>query len=76
MVDVNVIEDNDFLDKDVSELLSYDFYLFHINFNEDNPLMYYWYNNIVLTVSVKTQDIVKKEEYSTGTLRDLLTKLA
>lgn len=76
MIDVNVIEDNNFLDNDVSELLLYDFYLFHINFSEDNPLMYFWYNNIVLTVSVNTQDIVKKEEYSTGTLRDLITKLA
>ena len=76
MVDVNLIEDNGFLDKDVSELVLFDFYLFHINFDEDNPLMYYWYNNNVLIMSVKNQDIYKKEEYSAGTLRDFITKFA
>jgi hypothetical protein len=67
--DINVIEDNDFLDKDVSELEEKDFYVFHIY----QDLMYMYKDGCIAIVSLKEPEgRVTMVEYTKGTLREFI----
>ena len=72
--DIKLIEDNDFLDKDVSELVVGDFYLFHID-KEDK---FYFYKDNVIYVGIVTKESVEKCShivYKTGTLNEFVNTL-
>ena len=72
--DIKLIEDNDFLDKDVSELVVGDFYLFHID-KEDK--FYFYRDNVVYTGIVTKESVEKCSHivYKSGTLRDFIKNL-
>ena len=70
---VTIIEDNDFLNTDVSELVDGDYYLFHLT----NDKMYIYKDGVV---SVNNIDLQKEEScyripYTNGTLRDFIEGL-
>lgn len=72
--DINIIEDNDFLDKDVSALVTGDFYLFHID--EDDDL--YFYKDGVIWNGKYNEDgfeLSDNVEYTSGTLNMYIDKL-
>ena len=76
--DVNLIEDDNFLNKDVSELIVEDYYLFDM---QDTPsgVKLYFYKNGIVFVNVHTEvndyNIVDKFEYTSGSLQELVEKL-
>ena len=72
--DINIIEDNDFLDKDVSALVTGDFYLFHID--EDDDL--YFYKDGVIWNGKYNEDrfeLSDNVEYTSGTLNMYIDSL-
>ena len=77
-LEVNLIEDDNFLNKDVSELVVDDYYLFHIKDWKDSCWMYFYKDGIVF-VSVHTDSddvsIINKFEYTSGSLQELVEKL-
>ena len=76
--DVNLIIDNDFLNKDVSELVEGDYYLFHIKDWKDSCWIYYYKDGVVMVSSCNDTDncnIVDKFEYTSGSLQELGGKL-
>lgn len=75
MIEINEIIDDTFMDECVSKLNSADFYLFNILETDEDCLMFYWKNGVVLVCSVKDQDIVKTESYTKGALKDYVFKL-
>ena len=72
--DVNIIEDNDFLDTDVTELVVGDYYLFHIT---DTNI--YIYKDGVITVhgieDIQNNPNISSFEYTKGTLREFVNSL-
>ena len=74
MFDVNLIEDNDFMDKDVTQL-SDDYYLFHLN--EDK--VYFFHCGLVFVGKVieanVTEDWIHTEEYVQGTLQEYVDSI-
>lgn len=75
---VNLIEDDNFLNKDVSELVEGDYYLFHIKDWKDSCWIYYYKDGVVLVGAYSTSDdciIVDKFEYTSGSLQELVEKL-
>ena len=72
--DIKLIEDDDFLDKDVSELVVGDFYLFHID-KEDR---FYFYKDNVIYVGNVTKEGVENFShivYKSGTLSEFVKNL-
>lgn len=72
--DVNIIEDDDFLDKDVPSLVEGDFYLFHID--EDDDL--YFYRDGVIWSGKHNEDkfeLFDCVEYNSGTLNMYIDSL-
>ena len=70
---VTIIEDNDFLSTDVSELVKGDYYLFHLT----NDKMYIYKDGVVCVNNI---DLQKEEHYyrvpyTTGTLQDFIEGL-
>ena len=70
---VTIIEDNDFLNTDVSELVKGDYYLFHIT----NDKMYIYIDGVV---SVNNIDLQQEESYdrvpyTNGTLQEFIEGL-
>ena len=70
---VTIIEDNDFLNTDVSELVKGDYYLFHIT----NDKMYIYKDGVVCVNNI---DLQQKESYcnvpyTTGTLQEFIEDL-
>ena len=70
---VTIIEDNDFLNTDVSELVEGDYYLFHIT----NDKMYIYKDGVI---RVNNIDLQQEESYccvgyTTGTLQEFIEGL-
>lgn len=70
---VTIIEDNDFLNTDVSELVKGDHYLFHLT----NDKMYIYKDGVV---SINNIDLQQEESYycvpyTTGTLQEFIEGL-
>lgn len=85
MLDINEIIDNDFLTKDVSELIVEDYYLFDMQ-DTPNGVKLYFYKDGIVFVNVFTNingiygdsdavSIINKFEYTSGSLRELVEKL-
>ena len=77
-LDVNLIEDDIFLNKDVSELVVDDYYLFHIKDWNDSCWMYFYKDGIVFVSLYSNTDetsIIDKFEYTSGSLQELVEKL-
>lgn len=83
--DVNLIEDDNFLNKDVSELIVDDYYLFDMQ-DTPNGVKLYFYKDGIVFVTVFTNvnvvhtevddcNIIDKFEYTSGSLQDLVEKL-
>ena len=76
--DVNLIEDDNFLNKDVSELIVDDYYLFDMQ-DTDNGVKLYFYKDGIVFVNIHTEvndcNIIDKFEYTSGSLQDLVEKL-
>ena len=74
MFDVNLIEDNDFMDKDVTQLNN-DYYLFHLN--EDK--VYFFHCGLVFVGNVieanVTEDWIHTEDYVQGTLQEYVDNI-
>lgn len=76
--DVNLIEDDNFLNKDVSELVVDDFYLFDMQDTPDGVKLYFYKDGIVfvsLHSNIDDTSIVDKFEYTIGSLQELVEKL-
>ena len=83
--DVNLIDDDNFLNKDVSELIVEDYYLFDVQ-DTPNGVKLYFYKDGIVFVSVFTNvngaytdsddvSIINKFEYTSGSLQELVEKL-
>ena len=76
--DVNLIVDDNFLNKDVSELIVEDYYLFDVQ-DTSNGVKLYFYKDGIVSVSVCTDSddvsIVNKFEYTSGSLQELVENL-
>ena len=77
VIDCNLIVDDDFMNKDVSELVQWDFYLFHV---KDNKTYLYKDGHIgVAYFDTKENAEYYSATYTEGTLQEyvdnLLTKL-
>ena len=76
--DVNLIEDDNFLDKDVSELLVDDYYLFNMQDTPNGVKLYFYKDGIVfvnLHIEVNDCSSIAKFEYTSGSLQELAEKL-
>ena len=76
--DVNLIVDDNFLNKDVSELVVEDYYLFDVQ-DTSNVVKLYFYKDGIVFVSVYNDSddvsIINKFEYTSGSLQELVEKL-
>ena len=76
--DVNLIEDDNFLNKDVSELVVEDYYLFDMQDTANGVKLYFYKDGIVfvsLHSNIDETSIVDKFEYTSGSLQELVEKL-
>ena len=75
--DVNLIEDDNFLNKDVSELLVDDYYLFDMQDTPNGVKLYFYKDGIVfvsLYSNIDETSIIDKFEYTSGSLQELAEK--
>ena len=73
VIDCNLIVDDDFMNKDVSELVSGDFYLFHV---KDNKTYLYKDGHIgVAYLDSYGEESFYSTEYSKGTLVEYVNSL-
>lgn len=76
--DVNLIEDDNFLNKDVSELIVDDYYLFDMQDTPNGVKLYFYKDGIVfvsLYSNIDDTNIIDKFEYTSGSLQELVEKL-
>ena len=76
--DVNLIEDDNFLNKDVSELVVDDYYLFDMQDTANGVKLYFYKDGIVfvsLYSNIDETSIVDKFEYTSGSLQEMVEKL-
>lgn len=76
--DVNLIEDDNFLNKDVSELVVEDYYLFDMQDTANGVKLYFYKDGIVfvsLYSNIDDTSIIDKFEYTSGSLQELVEKL-
>ena len=76
--DVNLIEDDNFLNKDVSELIVDDYYLFDVQDTSNGVNLYFYKDGIVFVSAYTDSDdvsIVDMFEYTSGSLQELVEKL-
>ena len=73
VIDCNLIVDDDFMNKDVSELMQGDFYLFHV---KDNKTYFYkdGYAGVVY-VDIKGNEGYYSANYAEGTLQEYVDSL-
>ena len=75
---VNLIEDDNFLNKDVSELILEDYYLFDMQ-DTPNGVKLYFYKDGIVFVSLHSDiydaRVVDKFEYTSGCLQELVEKI-
>ena len=73
VIDCNLIVDDDFMNKDVSELVSGDFYLFHV---KDNKTYLYKDGRVgVAYFDICGEESFYSIEYSKGTLQEYVDSL-
>ena len=75
--DVNLIEDDIFLNKDVSELIVDDYYLFDVQDTSNGVKLYFYKDGIVFVSDYTDSDDVSsfaKFEYTSGSLQELVEK--
>lgn len=78
MLELNEIIDNDFLTKDVSELIVDDYYLFDMQDTPNGVKLYFYKDGIVfvsLYSNIDDTSIIDKFEYTSGSLQELVEKL-
>ena len=70
---VTVIEDNDFLNTDVSELVDGDYYLFHLT----NDKMYIYKDDVVCVsgINLQQEEYHCRVPYTSGTLQEFVDNL-
>ena len=70
---VTIIEDNDFLNTDVSELVEGDYYLFHLT----NDKMYIYKDGVVCvnTIDLQKEESYYRVPYTNGTLQEFIEGL-
>ena len=70
---VTIIEDNDFLNTDVSELVEGDYYLFHLT----NDKMYIYKDGVVCvnTIDLQNEESYYRVPYTNGTLQEFIEGL-
>ncbi|HCH9337297.1 TPA: hypothetical protein PNO69_004493 [Salmonella enterica] len=70
----NIIEDDNFLDKEVSELVRCDFYLFHI---DENDGVYFYKDGVIWNGKYNEDgfELSDNVEYTSGTLNMYIDKL-
>ena len=76
--DVYLIEDDNFLNKDVSELVVYDYYLFDMQDTPNGVKLYFYKDGIVfvsLYSNIDDTSIIDTFEYTSGSLQELVEKL-
>ena len=76
--DVKLIEDDNFLNKDVSELIVEDYYLFDVQDTSTGVELYFYKDGIVFVSAYTDSDdvsIINKFEYTSGSLQELIEKL-
>ena len=76
--DVNLIDDDNFLNKDVSELIVEDYYLFDVQDTSTGVRLYFYKDGIVFVSTYTDSDdvsIINKFEYTSGSLQELAEKL-
>ena len=76
--DVKLIDDDNFLNKDVSELIVEDYYLFDVQDTPTGVKLYFYKDGIVFVSAYTDSDdvsIVNKFEYTSGSLQELVEKL-
>ena len=71
---INEIIDNEFMTKDVSELVKSDYYLFHVEQDGDNYKAYFWKDGILL-YSSGCGAVLFSLEYTQGTLQEYVDSL-
>lgn len=67
---VTIIEDNDFMNTDVSELVEGDYYLFHLT----NDKMYI-YKDGVIGIDLQQEEFHYRVPYTSGTLQEFIEGL-
>lgn len=70
---VTVIEDNDFMNTDVSELVEGDYYLFHLT----NDKMYIYKDGVVCVnnIDLQKEESYYRVPYTNGTLQEFIQGL-
>ena len=70
---VTIIEDNDFLNTDVSELVEGDYYLFHLT----NDKMYIYKDGVVCVniIDLQKEEYYYRVPYTNGTLQEFIEGL-
>lgn len=71
---INEIIDNEFMTKDVSELVKGDYYLFHVEQDGDNYQVYFWKDGVLLCSS-GCGAVLSSLEYTKGTLQEYVDNL-
>lgn len=72
---INEIVDNNFMDKDVSELVKGDFYLFHLSDTSEGVVTYFYRDGLVFYSCVDDDSKVTKVVYRKGTLQEFVDSL-
>ena len=73
--DVKLIEDDNFLNKDVSELIVEDYYLFDVQDTSNGVKLYFYKDGIVFVSAYTDSDdvsVINKFEYTSGSLQELV----
>ena len=76
--DVNLIDDDNFINKDVSELILEDYYLFDVQDTSTGVKLYFYKDGIVFVSAYTDSDdvsIINTFEYTSGSLQELVRKL-
>jgi len=71
---INEIIDDEFMTKDVSELVKGDYYLFHVEQDGDNFKAYFWKDGVLFCTN-SDGNILITHEYTNGTLQEYADKL-
>lgn len=70
---INEIIDNEFMTKDVSELVKGDYYLFHVEQLEDTFKTYFWKDGALFCSD--SENLLFSIEYTKGTLQEYVDNL-
>jgi len=70
---VTIIEDNDFMNTEVSELVEGDYYLFHLT----NDMMYIYKDGVVgvSSIDLQQEEHYYRVPYTSGTLQEFVDNL-